>query len=190
MTYTIPDFGPDDLLSSDFEGVRRVKTASMSATDVAALNGKLYSFSVPYSLSAGESAVFNVKVAGKSLFYRVEADGLTLEVMSQESTGVGGDIYPAYNLNFSAPNGFKAFIQRIYDFTLNGYSPRSCMSPCEMSIVADESSNFSVVAVNNTGQASSGYLSITLESLGDYLTPFGISPDASLTPTTEMSVYG
>lgn len=190
MAYTIPDFGPNDLLSSEKIDERRVKTASMSAADVAALNSKLYSIAAPYSIQAGQSASYNIDLSGIAIIYEIQADGLSISINSEKSTGVLSDISPARNLNFAKPNGFAAFAQKVNSFTINGYTAISCASPCRPSVVSDELNSFAVTLKNNTSSALSGFMLIRLESLGEYLSPFGLTADTNLSAGTEMSYYG
>lgn len=189
-TYTIQDFGPNDLTSSPVEYRRRVKTASMSAADVAALESKLYSFSAPYTIAAGDSIAFNINMAGQAIFYSIEAQGMTIGVHKDLATGTHNDIYAADNMNFVEGNGFTAFMQKMLDYSIVVPSSKTCISPCMPSVVADFDNPFSITLTNNTGSAVTGDLSLTLESLtDDYVTPFGLSADTLLSPTTEMSVY-
>lgn len=189
MTYTIQDFGPADLLSSERVSERRVKTSSMSAADTAAINGKLYSIAAPYSVPSSESQTFNIDLSGLAIIYLVEADGLEISVNSEASTGVSSDISAAYKTNFTKTNGFSAYAQKMNDFTQHGDTPVSCSSPCAPSIVADESTSFAVTITNNYSDTVSGFLNIKMESLGEYITPFGISGSDSLEEDTEMSIY-
>lgn len=190
MAYTITDFGPDDLLSSDFEGVRRVKTASMSAADVASMNGKLYSFSVPYTIAPSQSLTYNMDLSGKVIIYEIEADGANIAVNNQHATGVQSDISQTHSLNLSRPNGFLAYLQKIINPTLNGNTVVACSSPCYPSVVADGSNELSIKLSNAGSESISGFMMIKLESIGDYIAPFGIAGSDLLAPDTEMSIYG
>lgn len=187
--YSIHNFGPSDLLSSDVEHRRRVKTASMSAADVAALNSTLYSFSAPYMLAAGESVAYNVQLSGEVLVHSIQADGLLIDVHSEESAGVQNDVYKAFNHNLVEGGNFTAFMQRVLDYQVNGFTIKSCASTCAPSVVSDVNHPFSFTTTNNTGTESSGVVSLTLESIGDFVFPYGLTADTQLTAATEMVQY-
>lgn len=177
-----------DMLDIDSAGFR-LKTSAMSAADVASLNGELYSFSAPYALAAGESFAYNVQLSGEVLVYSIQADGLLIDIHSEESTGLQNDAYKAFNHNLVDGGNFTAFMQRVLDYQVNGFTIKSCASPCVPSVVSDSNHPFSFTITNNTGAESSGVVSLTLESIGDFVFPYGLTADTQLTAVTEMIQY-
>lgn len=189
MSYTVQDFGPSDLLSSDREGERRVKTSAMRAEDVASINGKLHAFSVPYEMQIGASKSYNIDLPGDALLYEIIAKDLTISVNSEQSDGTSFDIHQSRSMNFKIQSDYIAFAQEILDFTLLGYSAVSGNGALYPSIYSDENNPFAVTLTNNTQEVKSGFLAIKFEAFGEYISPFGLTPTVQLLPTTEMSNY-
>ena len=202
-TYTIPDFGPADLLTSEVEGLRRVKvepqntdssrlnTSSEPSIAQAVRNGMVYSITGSYNVAAGQALAMNLSLAAQSIIHKVTTNtGLQSYLYDSHATGVADGIFSTVNLNSCSIDNSPASAQLIYTAAPQGGIMAVGDSVISPFALADDVCNISAVTVNTTNAAKSVFLSILFEEIAARLPGFGLTPSTLLQPGTEMSIYG
>ena len=187
MAYTIPDFGPSDLLSSAVEGERRIKVSTLSTIDTETLKGNTQAIADILSIPDGESVTYKINSPGGVFIKEFYADGLTVKY-SKAATGDVSKLGNSNSLNLSKDSGFIAYYTRLDKSSVTDNEVVVAGdSPFSIGVFTDDEAYATIT--NNTGSHVSTEVSIILLPNGDFITPYGIKSDTQLEATTEMSNY-
>ena len=189
--YTIPDFGPSDILTSAVENRRRVKTSSRTSIDDASIEGKAQSIAQIVNIPDGESVCFNIYTTGETLLALASCDGLDITVYSEYGAGLLSDNGSSKNMRIGSNLFYDVFYTYLVNPTLNSdailNASRGAFNP---SVTFDHGAECAIVISNNSGSDYVG----SFAAIFDVFTPpdslFWLQSDTYLTATTEMSNYG
>lgn len=182
---------PSDLLSSEFENARRLKTSSRSSIDEAAVNGKAYSITGDVTIASGETLAFNIYLSCKSLIHSIICDGLDVQLFDGLVSGDYSAIKQGRSLNLIDDSGSLFYSQLVYNIETIGLTQLiSGVGLTEVGVVTDNTKPVSVVIMNNGESEYTGELSVRVEVVGLCVDTFGLLSDTQLESNSEMSAYG
>ena len=184
--YTVPDFGPSDLLTSAYEGKRNVKIASESAFSAAGASGKAFARTLPISIPAGASYSVRIEKNSNIAIRYINAKGLYVEAVNGAVSGTITALERLISTNgLIAPTFFGSI--EIYNAEAVGEVVLGNDDSLNESFYPDGA--FVVNLINNTGSTVSTFLSIGVEQISSAGVYIILEPNTLLTPTTEMSIF-
>jgi len=188
--YNIQDFGPSDLMSSDVEGIRRLKVSSEDSSVAASLNGFLYSITASATVLAGQKLALNVSLAADTIIKSASTvSGLPIKLYDEHATGNVDGIFISNNLNMLSIDESPSQGQ-LYEFAAaQGNLLAPGLTQLNPSVISGFSKTPSIV-VENTGLEQDVFINIVFEEIGPRAPTFGLTASTFLTPSTEMSTYG
>lgn len=190
-TYTVQDFGPNDLLSSDVIGLRRVKTSADTADVGASLNGTLFVISATYSVFDGETLAFNLSPAADLIVRSVTTNkDLSILAYNEHATGTADGIFTASDVNMTSSDISPTQGQLFYTATPSGNVIAAGHTSISPAIVAGYNEKPCFTALNSTGETTDIRITVVFEEIGEREPVFGLTPTTFLQTTTEMSDYG
>ena len=188
--YNIKDFGPSDLMTTEVEGIRRLKVSSEDSNIAAAFNGLLYSISASVSVLAGDSLALNLSLAADSVIKSASTvSGLPIALHGDHATGNADGIFLPNNMNQLSIDVSPSQGQLYEQAVANGDLLSAGESVLSLSFITGYQKNSSIV-VKNTGSDQVVFINIVFEEIGERAHVFGLTPSTFLEPTTEMSTYG
>lgn len=191
MSYTIPDFGPADLLTSAIENRRRLKTSAESSKAAAAIDQRLFSIVASASVPAGEKLALNITPYAESILHDITVNqGLPVWVYNSHATGTGDGIFAAENLKLSSVDETPTTSQLFLNASPVGSPLLFGQSGIMPNIIFDFLDTPCIVAQNDTAGALVVTISAVFEEIGERSPSVGLTASAVLAAGTEMSVYG
>lgn len=191
MSYTIPDFGPSDLLTSDRFEVRRIKTSSEPSIGGATEVGLAYTVSGSFSVADGDYLAMNFSPAAESVIHRVSVSGdYAIEVYDAAATGTANGIFEAVNKNLLSVDVSPAQGQLYSPATLNGNVISAAVGSSAPFVRCGLGAPISVATQNTSGGVLTMRITIEYEEIGPRSASFGLTASTEIFPDTEMSVYG
>lgn len=184
--YTIPSFGPSDLLSSDRVGQRSIKVASSPTFSAAGHSGKAFARSLPLTLDAGQ--VYGVRIQKNSnvAIRFVRAEGLYISVIKGVVTGSILALNSLVSTNGIIATDFAGSIE-VYKGEPQGQNVLGDNDELRDSFFPD--SSFCIELRNMSGGTAETFLSIGVEQLTDAGVYSILEPNTQLESNTEMSNY-
>jgi hypothetical protein len=210
MTYTIPDFGPSDLLTSAREGTRRVR---VDVAQTGFWEAREFRISYPLEIPAASPVVIEfvspVDFVLQSQALTSDSEGILMQVYRQAQGVTGGvfaDAVPIYPNNFqlSAPE----YTRKINAQTGGTFTPSAGQVSVETIRLRVSTATAQESTVGGTLRGERGlppgayyikFSNITGggTATGVYTLVFeerpiqgGLSPSAQIEATTEMTIYG
>lgn len=191
MSYTIQDFGPSDLLTSEFVGFRRVKVSAESSLVSAARDGRLYSVVGSFSVANDQILAMNMTFAAESVIHSASTIGnYPIYIALGAAAGTADGIFNALNMNACSLDDSPAFGQLFYNAALPSAIIAAGIGSVGAIAVADDGCGISVIATNDSGATKTITISVIFEEIGERSAAFGLTPSTLLHPETEMSIYG
>lgn len=191
MTYTIPDFGPNDLLTSSKIGLRRVKVSADTADVGASLNGTLFAISAVYSVLNGERLAFNLFPSSDLIIRSVTTNkDLSILAYNDHATGTADGIFNSSDVNMQSSDVSPTQAQLFYSASHSGEVIAAGHTSINPSIVAGYNNKPCFIVLNSTGETTDIRITVVFEEIGEREPVFGLTPTTFLHPTTEMSAYG
>jgi len=189
--FTIPDFGPSDLLTNPVENLRRIKTSSRSSIDDASINGAAQSISQLVTIANGESAGFNLYTTGETLLQMVACDGLDATVYSEFCTGAITSTGKSRSLKIGSVLDYSVFYNYIDNPTVNNdTSLNAARGAFDPSVTFGASNECSIVIKNNSGVDYAGSFAAIFDVFVPPSSTYWLQADTNLISTSEMSNYG
>jgi hypothetical protein len=189
--YTVPGFGPSDLLTSPKEGARRVKVSVEPSLAEATREGRSYTISGTYSVAAGDYLALNVFFASEVIVHSISTNAIfRISAYNQHATGSPDGIFAGANLNLTSVDETPSYGQLYYVAAAAGSVISAGTPEIGAQIIADENSTLSAVTKNITAETQDITITMTFEEVGARAAPFGLTASTLLEATTEMSTYG
>jgi len=165
--YTVPDFGPSDLLSSAKEGDRRVKVSDEPSLLAATRAGNTYTISGTLSVPAGSYLAINQQFLSEVIVHSVSTNaGVYIAVYSDRSTGTHAGILHATNINLTSQNITPAFGELLSGASPYGGVVAASNGAIYVQIIADLNSSISIAAKNTTASSQEITITMTFEEIG------------------------
>ena len=191
MTWTVPGFGPSDLLTSDFIGLRRVKVSAESSLVSAARDGRLYSAVGSFSVANGQNLAMNMNLAAESVIHSASTIGNhPIYISLGAADGTADGIFNALNMSACSIDESPAFGQLFYNATLPSQIIAAGVGDVGAIAVADDECGVSIIVTNDSGATKTIVISVVFEEIGERSASFWLTPSTLLHPDTEMSIYG
>lgn len=186
MTYTIPEFGPSDLLTSQTIGVRRIKVSSEDPNTTALLEGQnqiaTFSLIIPADTHYSVKPRFNTTCILKY----TKCPGVLISYYKGQENGDLIELDEGRSLNFSSVSDYQFGIE-VYDEAPSGDEIILDSDVITLSVVPGD---VTVIGLNNTtDEAIEINTSVYIEFTGVPDADFMLSPDAELIETTEMGNF-
>lgn len=213
MTYTVPDFGPSDLLTSDKEGFRRVR---VDQAQTSFFEGREFRIVRKISIPAATPLVFKFSSAVDFILSDQELNASVgdIELRAWRSTqGVEGGVFstviPIIGKNISSeflPYDGARYATRVTITTGGSFTPTNPEAYVDYDRAKTSGATAQQISVAG-GIETSRYLSagtyylvmnsLDANSVGRFVLSWeerqimgGLKPETFLTPETEMSKYG
>lgn len=190
MTYTVPDFGPSDLLTNPRVGIRRAKVSSEPAIGAFVFDGLAYSMSGTYSIADGTKLAMNISFAADSVIASASTNMDNISLRVGDATGDAGGIVDSTNLNMLSVDDTPANAQLYYNASHVGAELAYGQGAIEPYAIAGAGNDASIFVENNTGSTRDVKIQVTFYEIGERLASFGLTASTFLEPDTEMSTYG
>ena len=177
---------PSDMLSSEFEGVRRLKTSSDSAFASAIQNGAGYGASLKLTIPAG--AEYSLKLVGNTehIIRYVKGDGVFIEYYDGQELGDLVAMTGAYPLNNIKNEGYQ-FLFEVYSEHPTGNRIISGYGIVDTPYFTIGTVVFEIA--NPSSSDVTTFISVGFEAIGEKSEPFALLAGTQLIETTEMSQY-
>lgn len=189
--FTIPDFGPSDLLTSDRFDVRRIKTSSEPSIGGATEAGLAYAVSGTFSVADGDYLAMNFSPAAESVIHSVSVDGdYSITLYDAAATGTAEGIFASANRNLISDDVSPGEGQLYSPATASGSVIDAGWRQVRPFVICGFGSPVSAFVENTSGVTTDIRITIVYEEIGERAASFGLTASTELFPDTEMSVYG
>ena len=189
--FTVPDFGPSDLLTNNRFDVRRIKTSSEPSLGGATENGLTYAISGSFNVLMGGTIAMNFNPAAESVIHSVSVDGdYTITLYDAAATGTADGIFASANRNLLSGDVSPGEGQIYSPASANGSALDAGWRQISPFVVCGFGSPVSAFVENTSGVTTDIRITIVYEEIGERAASFGLTASTELFPDTEMSVYG
>tara|TARA_R110000803_G_scaffold108281_1_gene176538 strand:+ start:43 stop:657 length:615 start_codon:yes stop_codon:yes gene_type:complete len=173
--------------TTDSAGKVSVNVSDTNTVAQAVLSGTMHAVNNEVTLLAGESVGFKIRAAGGTFVRFANVDGLTVKYVTS-FTGLILELGVSNRLNRTIDNGYRAFYDKYTNVVFSGSQViLSGKAPLTTEIFAER--QVYIVVKNNTNQTVTDNFSAGLQSVGSFITPYGLTATTALTATTQMITY-
>lgn len=190
MTYKIDGFGPNDLLTSEKEGLRRVKVSGRDELVDSSSRGGAFILTDNIPAKAGESVAITAYFDKLSVVHSaVSASGEEVAIRKGVATGTADGIIKSQPLNLVSSNSDDSQGQSF--FAVPELSTET-VSDGDVGggVVTDSTQPISAVVTNNSTEDKTISLYIKYYAISDISTLTLLQSDTQIETDTEMSQYG
>lgn len=190
MTYKIDGFGPNDLLTSEKEGLRRVKVSGRDELVDSSSRGNAFILTDNIPAKAGESVALTVFFDRLSVVHSaISASGEPVAIRKGEVTGTANDIISSQPLQLVSSSSDDSQAQSFFDVP-DLSTDTVCNGDVGGGVITDSTQPISAVAKNTGTEDKTISLYVKYYAISDTSTLTLLQSDTQIETTTEMSQYG